>query len=47
MKRKQKKQKKRNSGIIIGFLNFISTSIIKGLGGGLFGKIFTSYDKIE
>ena len=43
----RKKQKQKNNGIIITFLNFVSRSIIKGMSGGFFGKLFTSYDKIE
>ena len=43
----KKKRKKRNSGIIIGFLNFISTLIVKGISGGFIGKIFTSYNRVE
>lgn len=43
----RKKEKRRSSGVIITFLNFLSRSIIKGLSGGFFGKLFTSYDKME
>ena len=43
----RKKQKKRNSGVIISFLNMICVAIMKGLENGFFGKIFTSYDSIE
>ena len=43
----RKKKKERNSGLIIGFLNFISTAIMSAICSGFFGKIFTSYDRIE
>ena len=43
----RKKKKERNSGLIIGFLNFISAAIMNALCSGFLGKIFTSYDKIE
>lgn len=44
---KVKREKKRNPGVIIIFLNFINTVVIKYLCEGFFGKVFTSYDTIE
>ena len=43
----RKKKKERNPGLIIGFFNFISVAIMNALCSGIFGKLFTSYDKME
>lgn len=43
----KKRSKDRGSGLIIGFLNSASDKIMKALTGGFFGKIFTSYEKLE
>ena len=43
----RRKKKQSNGGLIIGFLDLLSLWFMKYLGGGLIGKLFTSYDKIE
>lgn len=43
----RKKSKERGSGLIVGLLNKASDKITEALSRGFFGKIFTSYEKIE
>ena len=42
-----KKSKKRNSGLIIGFLNFINDFIMNGLTTGFFSKVFSTNSNSE
>ena len=41
------KKKKKNTGLIIGFFNYINAMIMRGLTTGIFAKMFTGEDKFE